>query len=323
MAKEVISERQKTVLQYAQFFFHEGPEKIGKIAGIPAHQVRYDLRNLVERGLLLSKRQINAASLGYYMFHIHLSVRSEDADRLLKVLSASSRVLYLSRNGGERTIGVTVLSRRPELIFAVMDEAAAKSNVSFSQIGWAVEGAFHYFGAKFLTGKSPIIPTNVQDWNGGPITIDQADAKILRLYNRGEAQSTAELARAIGLPTSTIQYRVNRLEQQNVILPMWAFVNLANLGYSEFEVLVRISNAPPAEHQRFVKFCEEQLSITLLIRSFGDWQYKFVSLVDRPTEIFELEDTLYRSFPSFVQKITIVARRETVKTGDFPVEDFT
>jgi hypothetical protein len=46
-------------------------------------------------------------------------------------------------------------------------------------------------------------------------------------------------------------------------------------------------------------------------------------LVARSTEIFELEDTLYRTFPSFVQKITIVARRETAKTGDFPVEDFT
>jgi DNA-binding Lrp family transcriptional regulator len=323
MVKEPLSDRQKMILQYAHFFYHEGPEKIASLTGLPTHQVRYDLRNLIDRGLLLIQRKIDLLRLGYYVFHIHLSVKSQDADRLLKVLRDNSRVLYLSRNGGERAVGVTILSRSPELIFGLMDEASAKSKTAFAQVGWSVEGAFYYFGPKFLTGKVLINPAASSIAGESPISIDQIDAKILKLFNRGEAQNASEAARIIGVPVSTIQYRIKQLEKQRVILPVSAFARIANLGYSEFEVLVQISQALQSEHQRFIQYCEKHLAITLLIRSFGDWQYKLVAQVERTSEIFEIEDELVRKFPDFIQKVTVVARRQIIKGGDFPVEDFT
>jgi len=322
MAKESLSDRQRIILQYAYFFYHEGPEKIASLTGFPTHQVRYDLRNLKDRGLLFLQRKINLLRLGYYVFHIHLSVKSQDAGRLLKVLKESSRVLYLSRNGGERAIGVTILSRSPELIFGVMDEASAKSRVAFGQVGWSAEGAFYYFGPKFLTGKVRVGSTASSTRGDGPISIDQTDAKLLKLFNRGEAHNASDAARAIGVPVSTIQYRIKQLEKQQVILPVSAFAPFENLGYSEFEVLVQTSQALQSEHQRFIQYCENHLAVILLIRSFGDWQYKLVAQVERTSEVFEIEDELLKTFPDFIQKVTIVARRETIKAGDFPVEDF-
>jgi Lrp/AsnC family leucine-responsive transcriptional regulator len=322
MAKEPLSDRQKTILLYSQFYYHEGPEKIGSISGIPAHQVRYDLRTLIDRGVLLARRQVNESRLGRYLFHLHLSVKSQDADRLLQVLKSSSRVLYLSRNGGERSIGVTILSRTPELIFRLMDEAAAKSNVNFSQVGWAVEGTFYHFGIKSLGGNAPELPVTVQDPGENPIAIDFTDARVLQLLRRGASYNASELARTIGVPASTIQYRLKRLEEQGVILPLSAFIDYSVLGLSEIEFLIHASQASTGEHQRLIQYCHKHPSIPLLIRSFGDWQYKFICAVERPSEIFELEDNLLQTFPDFIQKITVMSRRKTVKTGDFPAEDF-
>jgi|688.fasta_scaffold329783_1 DNA-binding Lrp family transcriptional regulator len=322
MVKEPLSDRQKIILQHAQFFYHEGPEKIASMTGIPAHQVRYDLKNLFDRGILLRQRKINLLRLGYYVFHIHLYVKSQDVGRLLKVLKESSRVLYLSLNGGERTVGVTILSRAPELIFELMDEAAAKSKAAFAQVGWSVEGAFYYFGPKFLTGRTLNNPAINSNWGDGPISIDRIDAEILKLFNRGEAQNASEVARALGAPASTVQYRIKQLENKGVILPVSAFALLLNLGYSEFEVLVQTSQGSQSEHQRFIQYCQEHLSITLLIRSFGDWQYKLVTLVERSSEVFQIEDELLKRFSDLIQKVTIIARREIIKGGDFPVEDF-
>jgi DNA-binding Lrp family transcriptional regulator len=203
-----------------------------------------------------------------------------------------------------------------------MDEAAAKSRAAFAQVGWSVEGAFYYFGSKFLTGK---VLTNLDassNWGEGPISIDGIDAKLLKLFNRGEAQNASEAARLIGAPVSTVQYRIKQLEKQKVILPVSAFPRLIDIGYSEFEVLVQISQALQPEHQKFIQYCERHLNITLLIRAFGDWQYKFVAQVARTSEIFQLEDELLREFPDFIQKVTIIARREIIKGGDFPAEDF-
>lgn len=322
MVSEPLSNRQKIILQYSQFFYHQGPEKIAALTGIPAHQVRYDQRNLIDRGILLLQRKINLLRLGYYMFHVHLFVQTQNADRLLEVLKGNSRVVYLSRNGGERTIGVTILGRSPELIFGLMDEAAAKSRAAFAQVGWSVEGTFYYFGSKFLTGKALTNLDVSSNWGDGPISIDRIDAKLLKLFNRGEAQNASEAARMMGVPVSTVQYRIKQLEKQRVILPVSAFPRLEDLGYSEFEVLVQISQALQPEHQRFIQYCEKHTYITLLIRAFGDWQYKFVAQVERASEIFKLEDELLRRFPDFIQKVTIIARREIIKGGDFPADDF-
>ena len=322
MAKEILSERQKTVLLYSQFFYHEGPEKVAAISGVPVHQVRYDQKALIDRGLMVLHRKINQIRLGYYLFHIHLAVKSQDAAKLLKVLSANSRVVHLSRNGGERAIGVTILSRTPDLIFGPMDEAAAKSKVDFSQVGWAVESTFYHFGVKSLGEQTKALPVMVQDSGDSPLAIDNVDAKLLKLLTRGAPYNASSLARAIGTPVSTIQYRLKRLEEQRVILPISAFAHCGRLGYTDFEVLIQLAQAPASEHQRFISFCHRHRSITILIRSFGDWQYKFVATVERPAEVFDLEDELLEVFPDFVQKISIIAKRETCKAGDFPAEDF-
>lgn len=322
MAGQQLTERQKIVLQLAQFLYHEGPEKIAKVSGIPVHQVRYDLKTLRERNLLFIRRHINESSLGYYLFHMHLSVRSQDAPRLLKALSESSRVLYLSRNGGERAVGVTILSRRPEHIFAVMDGAAAKSRVRFSQVGWSVETIFYHFGATLSNKRTNFKGEVIQTWSGDPVGIDRVDARILKLVKTGVALSASDISRALGIPESTARYRVKRLEDEGVFLPRSAFVNLALLGFTEFEVLVHMSHMSQSDHVRFIDFCRRHPAITILIRCFGDWQYKFAASVEQPREIFELEEEISRTFADFVESVTIVSRREEVKSSDFPIEDF-
>jgi DNA-binding Lrp family transcriptional regulator len=317
-----LTDRQRLILRVAEFHYQEGVQKIAAICGLKPQAVRYELHQLEELKVIVPLRFTNEASLGYYLFHVHLSVRPGHVDKLVTVLKENSRVGFLGVNGGERSLGVTFLSRRPEDLFTSMDAAGARAKVPFSQVAWSIEGELYHFGAKFLWPEAIPGAHVIQSWGRPRVEIDAVDARILQLLKRGLSQNTALIAKRLGLPASTVQYRLKGLEKNGVILPMSAGINAALLGYSEFEVLLRTSLVNPAEHQRLVKFCQDHPAIRILIRSFGDWEYKFTAQLERTADIFALEDEVHRLFPATVQSTTIVPRRKIIKFGDFPVEDF-
>jgi DNA-binding Lrp family transcriptional regulator len=261
-------------------------------------------------------------AFGYYLFHVHLRVKPKDAQPLLAALEQSSRVTYLGLNGGARVIAVTILSKRPDDVFTTIDKASSQSKVPFTQVAWCVEGTLYHFGSKFLAPQMLRGTVVTQAWPGPSLNLTRLDAQIIWL-NRVEPGVTMTAAtRRLKVPTSTIHYRLSRLDKMGVILPMSGCVLTQKLGCVEYELLIRTSSLTSKDNSELISFCSNHPSITLLIRCFGDWEYKLVLHVENAVDVFEVDEELQSLFSHFIQSTEIIPRRRVVKWGDFPVEDF-
>lgn len=91
--------------------------------------------------------------------------------------------------------------------------------------------------------------------------IDDLDLKILRILQRDGRASYADIARQLGVPQSTVRFKVNRLISMGVIKRFAAILNPQKLGFTItlimllridtrrlMEIFRRIAEMPEAHH---------------------------------------------------------------------------
>jgi DNA-binding Lrp family transcriptional regulator len=317
-----LTPRQLLVLRVAEFYYQEGVDAIASVAKLKPHMVRYDLKEMIEANILTPCIHFNESCFGYYIFHVHMAAKLQDVPALERAFKLNSRVAYLGRQGGKRPLGATILSKRPEDLFATIDTLGRQAKVPFAQVAWCIEGEFYHYGGSRLLPENPMRFESVQKWDGERVEIDHADARLIQLMTRGRLIGASELARASGLATSTVQYRLKRLRDSGAILPRSILINYAALGFSAFDILIRCAG-PAAELTKVLRaFCKASPGVEILIRCFGDWDFKIVVHAQTLTEVLELDDSLQRTLGDNLRSSLVVPLRGSIKIGDFPAEDY-
>ncbi len=317
-----LTPRQRLILRVAEFYYQDGIDAIASITNLKPHTVRYDLREMTEMGVFTPSLHFNESCFGYYIFHIHLATQPNHIDALEAAFRRSSRVVFMAILSGKRSLGMTILSKKPEDLFATIDAVGAQAKVPFSQVGWCIEGDFYHYGASAVLRERAIDFETVQSWQGERVDIDHLDARIIQAAKRKRLVGTTELAREVGIPASKVQYRLNRLQDSGVMLRRSAMIDCVKLGYAHFEVLIRCSIISPEVGKLLRSFCKNHPAIHLLIRCFGDWDYKLVAHAIEMSEVLDLDEALQKTLGSKLASSVIVPVRRVTKVGDFPAEDY-
>ena len=75
--------------------------------------------------------------------------------------------------------------------------------------------------------------------------MDEIDKRLLSIIQRDSRVPLHKVARKLGVPKSTVHYRIGRLERENIIEGYYAKLNASSLGYDyEAVVLVRAKYGP-------------------------------------------------------------------------------
>jgi DNA-binding Lrp family transcriptional regulator len=144
----------------------------------------------------------------------------------------------------------------------------------------------------------------------------------MQMMKRKRLLGVAEIARATGMAASTVQYRLKRLNESGALLRRSLLVNYSALGFSMFEILVRCLG-PAADVTKILRaFCKTSPGVKVLIRCFGDWDFKVSFCAKTLGEVLVFEESLQRALGAGLASSVIVPVRGAVKTGDFPAEDF-
>ncbi len=117
-----------------------------------------------------------------------------------------------------------------------------------------------------MTGKS--VET------GTAISLDETDRKILRLLQTDSTAPLEQLAKKIGISKTAIWNRIQRLQQDKVILKQAAFVDAKRVGLHEtFFVAVKTSQHDADWLKAFNNAVKDMPEITEAHRLAGDMDY--------------------------------------------------
>ena len=117
-----------------------------------------------------------------------------------------------------------------------------------------------------MTGKS--------DAEGTAVTLDETDRKILRLLQRDSTAPLEQMAKKVGISKTAIWNRIQRLQQNKVILKQAAFVDAMRVGLHEtFFVAVKTSSHDADWLRAFNEAVKQMPEITEAHRLAGDMDY--------------------------------------------------
>jgi len=86
--------------------------------------------------------------------------------------------------------------------------------------------------------------------NQGTMELDQTDRSLLSTLQRDCRIPLQEVAKKLGVPKSTVHYRIKKLEQEGVIEGYHARVNAAQLGYDYLAVVLVRAKYGPKYHEK-------------------------------------------------------------------------
>ena len=71
--------------------------------------------------------------------------------------------------------------------------------------------------------------------------IDLKDRKILYQLDLNCRQSNTQIGKKVGLSKEVVNYRINRMEKEGIIIRYWTEIDLFKLGYNIFRIYINSS----------------------------------------------------------------------------------
>lgn len=323
MANIVLSEIEREVLVLTRLTARAGIPELAKVTGRREHQLRYALKKLTDELKLCPHAIINPSALGLIDVGVYLTLSratKSARDSLVKRLANSSSVPCVNRLIGPYQIFFSMIGRslaeHQQNLNALIrgSEDFIIRQVAVPRVRW-----FSY-PPKYL---APHLKCQTVVQLGGDVTpasVDDLDCRILNsLSNLADIQARG-IARSIGIPESTVAFRLESLEKRGVLLGfgLHAMTDPSLLGVERYTLLVRQYGADPEMLTSLRTLCQRHPNVTSLVECLGEWSFEIGIETISDRQISEFEQLLYEQFQESIAEITTFRYPTLEKLAPFP-----
>ena len=124
--------------------------------------------------------------------------------------------------------------------------------------------------------------------------LDLLDKKILFELEKDSSVSVSVLAKKIRRSKESVNYRINRLKEQNILRNCTAIVDMSKLGYLTFRIYFRWQNMTLQLKQEFYKDIGNYENIWTTTELHGKWDFAFFLGIKRD-EYIEKFQTIWNA----------------------------
>jgi Lrp/AsnC family leucine-responsive transcriptional regulator len=125
--------------------------------------------------------------------------------------------------------------------------------------------------------------------------LDELDRQIITLLDKDCRVSAVEMAGHLGRSRQTIEYRIKRLEDQNIITGYTCSFNPTSVGYRLYKVYLRLRNVPE-EVERLRSSLLAVGSVYWLGKTSGSWDLLFGIFYREERQILSITEHLAKNF---------------------------
>lgn len=126
--------------------------------------------------------------------------------------------------------------------------------------------------------------------------INDKDKQILGALDGNSRMSVSRLARGLNLSKDGVNYRLKRLEGEEIITKYFAEVDVSKLGLIMGKVAMQFQNADKQKEDEIFNFLKSQPKVGWVIFCSGRWDCVFVAYVKDNYEFKELIDVLVEKY---------------------------
>lgn len=297
--------------------------EIADIADLEEHTVRRTFHRLVDMRVITGRAVfVDSMALGYEDYGICFSLKSSSAKEqkaLVRSLAESPLVRWLADVGGSFDYAVTFLSKSPREIHQVLDKISQKHQDTFTGKELCLRTYMMRYPRRYLSPGTKGCETFVMGKASEAIEIDELDRQILNHMSAGSFASDSELAAKLSVSPSTVVRRVAALRENGILLGDTYRIDPTVLGYSSYRILITMKRLGADIRRRIVQFCDDELSVRIMVESLGSWDYELELEVADSRAIKQFTGRLYEAFPQDIVRLNVIPIFQHLKYSGFPV----
>lgn len=248
--------------------------EIARKCRLKSHTVRYAVEQLTSRFGLMPLFFTDPYLQGQIPFNIYFSLRTSDQVQVttcLKYLAKLPEVQWLSSVIGRHQYALAIRARG----LAHLDSFLSKVDERFSDILVDKKSVITIAAVNFMpwfafqgNGERPFFQYTA---SSSPTTLDEVDNKILLALAERPLTPVSELAKSLGIPGATVNYRFEKMIKSRVILGFGYAASEINAKARFFKILIRSGGVGSALYQKLVTFGSSHPSVYVVEKTIGAW----------------------------------------------------
>ena len=148
--------------------------------------------------------------------------------------------------------------------------------------------------------------------------VDEVDLKILKAISLQPDAPYSVIARLLAIPVSSLQYRINRLISDGILLGFAYHVNYDVLELRKSLLLVYERGSDPAFAKAFEDYCRKHPAVTTCLRSLADWNYEIDVHTESGDQLAKIRQDILEKFGSSIAEIENLEYLNTHKLVPYP-----
>jgi Lrp/AsnC family transcriptional regulator, leucine-responsive regulatory protein len=320
----MLTEKQRKILSSAQLQAHAPVSRIAEETGYREHTVRYCLEDLKAKGILDGFAFINPYPLGYTQYGIYFSRTSESKasrQKLLDALVDSSHTSWVAEFGGDFQYGVTVYAKRITDVDRFFSSLTERCGGRFFEKSFALPVSWTIFRSKYLSSHKSAVECLSGSGHTEEAKIDATDHRILKRISAPKCSSRTALARELGLPLTTLDYRIRRLEKMGVIVGYAYRVNPSVYGSQMFVLMIYAQNPSSELTDKLYRFSAAHPHVTSFTHCIGSWDYELRVEVKNSRSVAEITQEIHERFGQQIGNVKVLTFFESLKANTYPFQE--
>jgi DNA-binding Lrp family transcriptional regulator len=305
-----LTEKERKILSVLEFNADAPLSALQKKTGFREHTLRYHLQRFVETGLLSCRPVLNLHRCGFdeyeiffLLSHSQQVARSDMSSRLAKV----NGVIAVHEYVGDYDCSMTIAVRNARELARQFEDMSMQLGGLFLSKSISVRLKRSVFSRKYICGDASRKIVINSGESTPEVVLDQMDVKILSALATVPERSQRNTAHALGIPLSTLCFRVKRLERGGVIVGWQYCIAPAKLGVQTFKLLIAVQRYDRQLEKEMERFCEADNHIVECIQCLGSWDYECTVEVETPQQLGQLRSTLHERFKDQIASVRAIS----------------
>lgn len=278
-------------------------------ADMSANSIRYLISKLQGHRIITPVPFIDLYPLGYTDFVIFFSLSShgnaDERTRFLDMLERSPLVTWIGELGGQFQYGAAIFVHHVSEFLAFLETMTAHTPTMIMKKSVRLTKRFTRYNRTYLC---PEIPKESFSFGNHErrVSIDARDEKILHALTQRPTINMRHMAEFLGMPLSTLQYRIRQLEEKGVLLGHIFGVDPARIGATLYNLHVFTNGVSAQAQQHLRAWANAHPHVVHFIECVGEWDYEIGVEVENAQEIIAIVADLHDRFGATVSRIDTI-----------------
>jgi len=318
-----LTPHERKVLSYLQSDWRLDVPEIAKATGLRTHAVSYALKKLSDKKVMRRFVMYNIHALGLTDYCVFFNVQGAGKrirDAVLTYATESTQTTYVAELSGRYQYTASIMARSIFEVEAFFDGLARRLQQPSLDLSFGIRAQWSVFPIKYLDPIARKLPPLTRTKSSNDASIDALDDKLLTVLSRDPNISWSKLAGVVGIPYSTIRYRIDSLVKRGVIIGFPHAVDGAKLGRHPFRILVVARGIDASLRRDLFSFAASHPMCTMFVRCLGAWDFELNYDLEELAQGGEMVQELHDKFGAHIQSTSTLTELRVIKAHEWPAQ---